>query len=62
VALSQNKIKKCTPASCIHRKKYKTMIKKARHEGVASEDEEHIEGVRALAMKEVAERIEVRFS
>ena len=25
-------------------------------------DEEHIEGVWALAMKEVAERIEVRFS
>jgi len=38
------------------------MIKKARQEGVASEDEEHIEGVRALALKEVAERIEVRFS
>ena len=62
MALSRSKLEKFTPASRIHRKKYKTMIKKARQEGVASEDEEHIEGVRALAMKEVAERIEVRFS
>lgn len=94
--LSQSKLEKFTPASCIHKKKYKNMIRRARQEGFALDDEEYIEDVRALAvplhlnrgnllaavwvvglksqikdevlpsfrsmLKEIAERIQVRFS
>jgi IclR family KDG regulon transcriptional repressor len=48
--LSQSKLEKFTPASCIHKKKYKNMIRKARQEGFALDDEEYIEDVRALAV------------
>ena len=48
--LSENKPRPFTPNSCVGRKEYKEMIKKARQEGFAFDDEEYIEGVRALAV------------
>ncbi len=48
--LSENKPQKFTPKSCVGRKEYKEMIKTARREGFAFDDEEYIEGVRALAV------------
>ena len=48
--LSESKLKKFTPSSCVHKKNYKTMIKRARLEKFALDDEEYIEGVRALAV------------
>jgi IclR family KDG regulon transcriptional repressor len=48
--LSESKLKKFTPASCIQKQNYKNMIRKARKEGFALDDEEYIEGVRALAV------------
>ncbi|RPJ21995.1 MAG: IclR family transcriptional regulator [Desulfobacteraceae bacterium] len=48
--LSESKLKKFTPASCTQKQNYKNMIQKARKEGFALDDEEYIEGVRALAV------------
>jgi IclR family KDG regulon transcriptional repressor len=48
--LSESKLKKFTPASCTQKQNYRSMIKKAREEGFALDDEEYIEGVRALAV------------
>jgi IclR family KDG regulon transcriptional repressor len=48
--LSESKLTKFTPTSCINKKRYKNLIKKAREEGFALDDEEYIEGVRALAV------------
>jgi IclR family KDG regulon transcriptional repressor len=48
--LSENKPRPFTPKSCVSRREYKAMIKKARQEGFAFDDEEYIEGVRALAV------------
>jgi len=94
--LSESKLTKFTPTSCINKKRYMNLIRKAREEGFAVDDEEYIEGVRALAvplrlnrgnlvaavwvvglksqikdkvlpsfrsmLKEIARRIEIRFS
>ncbi|MGD2126115.1 MAG: IclR family transcriptional regulator [Desulfobacteraceae bacterium] len=48
--LSENKLNKFTPFSCVNKRKYKEIIKKARQEGFAFDDEEYIEGIRALAV------------
>jgi IclR family KDG regulon transcriptional repressor len=48
--LSERKLKKFTPASCIDPKKYMEMIKKARQEGFAIDDEEYVAGIRAFAV------------
>jgi len=48
--LSESKLKKFTPASCIQKQNYRNMIKKAREEGFALDDEEYIEGLRAFAV------------
>jgi IclR family KDG regulon transcriptional repressor len=48
--LSESKLVKFTGRSCVNRKKYKEMIKRARKEGFAVDDEEYIEGVRAVAV------------
>lgn len=48
--LSENKLFKFTSASCINKKKYKDMIRRAQREGFALDDEEYIEGVRAVAV------------
>jgi IclR family KDG regulon transcriptional repressor len=48
--LSENRPKKFTPKSCADKKGYKELIKKARQDGFAFDDEEYIEGVRALAV------------
>jgi len=48
--LSESKLKKFTPASCVQKQNYKNMIRKARKEEFALDDEEYIEGVRALAV------------
>jgi IclR family KDG regulon transcriptional repressor len=50
VLLSESKLKKFTPATCVQKQNYKNMIRKARKEGFALDDEEYIEGVRALAV------------
>ena len=94
--LSDNKLKKYTPFSCTNKRQYMEMIKEARQQRFAIDDEEYIEGVRALAvpltlnsghvnaaiwivglksqikdgliplyrsvLKEIAEKIETRFS
>jgi len=48
--LSESKLMKFTPASCVNRRKYKNMIQRARQERFALDDEEYIEGVRAVAV------------
>jgi len=48
--LSEQKLRKFTPASCTNKRQYKEMLKKARDEGFALDDEEYIEGIRALAV------------
>ncbi len=48
--LSRNELKRFTPSSCIDKKRYKEMVRAAREEGFAFDDEEYIEGVRALAV------------
>ncbi len=48
--LSNSRLKKFTHSSCASKKKYKAMIKRARLEGFALDDEEYIEGIRALAV------------
>ena len=48
--LSQEKLRKFTAFSCTNKNKYKDMLKRAREEGFAFDDEEYIEGIRALAV------------
>jgi IclR family KDG regulon transcriptional repressor len=48
--LSRNKFEKFTPNSCVKKNKYKAMIKQARHDGIAIDMEEYIEGIRGLAV------------
>ena len=48
--LSESKLVKYTPSACVNRKKYKDMIRRAREERFALDDEEYIEGVRAVAV------------
>jgi IclR family KDG regulon transcriptional repressor len=48
--LSERRLEKFTPASCIDPKKFKDMIKKARQEGFAVDDEEYVAGIRAFAV------------
>ena len=48
--LAENKPPGYTPNICASRKEYKEMIKMARRDGFAFDDEEYIEGVRALAV------------
>jgi IclR family KDG regulon transcriptional repressor len=48
--LSKNKFEKFTPNSCVNKNKYKAMIKQARKNGIASDMEEYIEGIRGLAV------------
>jgi IclR family KDG regulon transcriptional repressor len=48
--LSQNKLERFTRFSCVNKKKYREMIKKAREDGIAIDREEYVEGVRALAV------------
>ncbi len=48
--LSENKLRKFTPFSCTDKETYKELIKKAREEQFAFDDEEYIEGIRALAV------------
>lgn len=47
--LSKNELKRFTRYSCINKKKYKEMIRKTRKDGIAIDDEEYIEGIRAIA-------------
>ena len=48
--LSDTPLMKFTPASCVNRKKFKEMIRKAARERFSLDDEEYIEGVRAVAV------------
>jgi IclR family KDG regulon transcriptional repressor len=48
--LSERELKEFTPVACINPKKYIEMIKKARQEGFAIDDEEYVAGIRALAV------------
>jgi len=48
--LSESKLVKFTSVSCVNKKKYKGMIKRAKQEGFALDDEEYVEGIRALAV------------
>jgi IclR family KDG regulon transcriptional repressor len=48
--LSEEKLREFTPASCTNKRQYKEMLRKARKEGFALDDEEYIEGIRALAV------------
>jgi IclR family KDG regulon transcriptional repressor len=48
--LSTNPLRRFTPFSCVNKKKFKEMIGKVRKEGLASDYEEYIEGIRALAI------------
>ena len=47
--LSENRLKKFTPFSCVNKKAYMDMIKKARQQKFAFDDEEYMEGLRAFA-------------
>jgi len=48
--LSESRLVKFTPSTCVNWKKYKDMIRRAREERFALDDEEYIEGVRAVAV------------
>ena len=48
--LSKNELQKFTPNSCVNKKKYKEMVIKARTEGIATDMEEYIEGIRGFAL------------
>ncbi len=47
---SHNKLKRFTRYSCVDKKKYLALIRKVRKEHIAVENEEYIEGIRALAV------------
>jgi len=47
---SKNKLIKFTPFTCINVKQFKNMVKKAREDRFALDDEEYIEGFRAAAI------------
>jgi IclR family KDG regulon transcriptional repressor len=48
--LSEKKLRKFTAASCTNKRQYKEMLRKAREERFAMDNEEYIEGIRALAV------------
>ena len=48
--LANNELEKFTPNSCVNKKEYKRLVKKAREEGIAVDREEYIEGIRAYAV------------
>ncbi len=48
--LSENELRKFTLSSCTDKKTFKNLIKKARKENFAFDDEEYIKGIRALAV------------
>ena len=48
--LSKHRLKKYTPHSCVHKKRFKEMLLKAREGGVASIDEEHTAGACRIAV------------
>jgi len=48
--LSKGKLNKFTPFSCTNKRQYKEMIRKVHQERFAVDDEEYIEGIRALAV------------
>ena len=48
--ISQKKLKRFTPYSCMNKEEYLEIIRKVREEGIAIENEEYLEGVRALAV------------
>lgn len=48
--LSENPLQRFTPNTCVSKKTYREMIKKTREKGIAFDDEEYIEGIRALAV------------
>jgi DNA-binding IclR family transcriptional regulator len=48
--LSESRLVRFTAASCVNKKKYREMIQEARRERFALDDEEYIEGVRAVAV------------
>jgi len=48
--LAENTLKRFTPKSCIRKKGYREMVQRTRVEGVAFDDEEYIEGIRALSV------------
>ena len=48
--LSKNSLKKFAPNSCLNKRVYKKMIKRAQKEGISLDDEMYIEGIRALAV------------
>lgn len=48
--LSENKLIKFTPYSCTDLKQFKNKIKKSGEDQIALDDEEYIEGIRALAI------------
>lgn len=48
--LANNELEQFTPNSCVNKKLYKKMVKKARMEGIAVDLEEYIEGVRAFGI------------
>lgn len=48
--LSKGKLKKLAPFSCTNKRQFKEMIQKARQQGFATDDEEYIGGIRAIAV------------
>ena len=48
--LSENTLKQFTAHSSVDKIQYKTMLKKARRDGITFDKEEYIEGIRALAV------------
>ena len=48
--ISTIKLRKFTPNSCVSGAEYKQMIRQARTDGIAWDQEEYIEGIRALAV------------
>jgi len=48
--LSQNSLKRFTRFSCVDKDKFKQMVKTVRTDGIAVDNEEYIEGIRALAV------------
>lgn len=48
--LSENKLRKFTPQTCVDKREYRKAIMKVRKEGIAFEKEEYIEGIIAFAL------------